>query len=435
MVVSASGRPTCCTQIKNGPMASLSVLGDLDRSLQPQGSTGLSQGSGFREPRAWSGQEPRYCGEQGQSGGGFPSSPANLQPFPLALCLSFLLLQAGPELFDPMAVSWAMPQAVLDKRTLLAWLRRVGWGVLAGCLGGTLIAASARIWWLGEIACSFRWHLGMTCLVPVGMLGLTRAWRSALVATLLVAYNLGPVVLLLLPNQRRGTASEGLVLAGFNLGGRMDQGSLRGWLSQEDPDILVLLELTPKHLQMVEQLSPALPHSVRWPAEGEDQPRRHGMAVLSRWPIERSEVITGEGWPRPILRASLVLGEKEVTLLAVHPERAGRQGRLARRDSYLDHVSQIAAIAESTIVVGDLNVTGYSPVFSDLLRKGRLSDSRSGFGRQPTWRTDRLVRGLWLALDHVLVGNGFAVQQRQAGPDLGSDHLPVVARLAFVEGG
>jgi endonuclease/exonuclease/phosphatase (EEP) superfamily protein YafD len=41
------------------------------------------------------------------------------------------------------------------------------------------------------------------------------------------------------------------------------------------------------------------------------------------------------------------------------------------------------------------------------------------------------LRPLRLPIDHILIGPGLAVLDRRLGPDTGSDHLPVVADLAW----
>jgi endonuclease/exonuclease/phosphatase family metal-dependent hydrolase len=87
-------------------------------------------------------------------------------------------------------------------------------------------------------------------------------------------------------------------------------------------------------------------------------------------------------------------------------------------------------------VLGDLNSTEASPHFQRLLTNGRLSDTRAGRGWFPTWRAylPELrwpLLGLRLPLDHVLTGPALTSLARNTGPDLGSDHLPASARIAW----
>jgi len=79
-----------------------------------------------------------------------------------------------------------------------------------------------------------------------------------------------------------------------------------------------------------------------------------------------------------------------------------------------------------------MNATLWSPAYGDFIERSGLCSARAGFGRLATWRSDRYLEGLWLDLDHVLVGAGIEVQGLWRGPALGSDHLPLVARLALL---
>jgi endonuclease/exonuclease/phosphatase (EEP) superfamily protein YafD len=66
-------------------------------------------------------------------------------------------------------------------------------------------------------------------------------------------------------------------------------------------------------------------------------------------------------------------------------------------------------------------------MFRDFLATTGLKDSRVGFGWQPTWPTGSM--SLRIPIDHVLVEPDLVVLERQVGPDIGSDHLPVRVRL------
>ncbi len=75
-------------------------------------------------------------------------------------------------------------------------------------------------------------------------------------------------------------------------------------------------------------------------------------------------------------------------------------------------------------VAGDLNTTPWSREFRRLLAQSGLDG--------PLLRPRTLPARLgWagLPIDHVLAGGGLRVAAVEPGPDLGSDHRPVVARL------
>ena len=83
-----------------------------------------------------------------------------------------------------------------------------------------------------------------------------------------------------------------------------------------------------------------------------------------------------------------------------------------------------------TIIAGDLNITRWSPWFEVLTGAGGLRDGQEGFGLQTTWPS-RMGRWFGIAIDHTLVSSSIRVVNRTVGPNLGSDHYPVVTTVEF----
>ena len=101
----------------------------------------------------------------------------------------------------------------------------------------------------------------------------------------------------------------------------------------------------------------------------------------------------------------------------------------AIRNLQLRELARLAAEhAGPTILCGDLNTSGWSPYFQDLLREGELLDTRQGFGLLPSHSTFYVVQ---MTLDHILVSKHFRTLRRWVVPCWGSDHDAVAADLAF----
>lgn len=92
---------------------------------------------------------------------------------------------------------------------------------------------------------------------------------------------------------------------------------------------------------------------------------------------------------------------------------------------------RIGEVGGSRIVLGDLNRGDGSPQFNAFLRATGLRDSRHGYGIQGTFPSTLALR---IAIDHVLVSDDLAVVDRRLGPDIGSDHLPLIVDLAPAAG-
>jgi endonuclease/exonuclease/phosphatase (EEP) superfamily protein YafD len=126
-----------------------------------------------------------------------------------------------------------------------------------------------------------------------------------------------------------------------------------------------------------------------------------------------------EGWPVP------------VHVLSTHPLAPTSQERAALRDAQLEFARDWAISAEGAyLVVGDLNATPWSAPFRRLLRGSGLGNSLIGFGLQPSFPAESSVL-LRVPIDHLLHSEKMVVRDRRLGPDLGSDHFPLIVDLQY----
>jgi endonuclease/exonuclease/phosphatase (EEP) superfamily protein YafD len=124
--------------------------------------------------------------------------------------------------------------------------------------------------------------------------------------------------------------------------------------------------------------------------------------------------------------------EGPILLLGIHPISPVTAERAALRDAQLTWAAQWAdAAGGGALVTGDLNATQWSHAFRKFLSVSGMQDSTRGFGLQPTFPMDGnpLVR---VQIDHLLHGRDLVVMDRRLGPRMGSDHAPVIVRLAPV---
>jgi endonuclease/exonuclease/phosphatase (EEP) superfamily protein YafD len=81
------------------------------------------------------------------------------------------------------------------------------------------------------------------------------------------------------------------------------------------------------------------------------------------------------------------------------------------------------------VVLGDLNITAFSPHFQSLLAQSGLRSAVPGMQWLPTWPTFLPIAGI--QIDHALVSPGITVRGVERGPRVGSDHWPLVVDLAL----
>lgn len=322
-----------------------------------------------------------------------------------------------------------LPRPRSFARTVLRRLGDLGCVALAG---GSLLVWSARWFWLGEVATSFTWYLGWAGLLGALALALVRRPRLACAAALLAAVHLWPELSLWLPDERSGAADgagQELTIATCNLlWGNHEAARIGEWLEQHDPDLVAFQEVSVESRAALEGLSKSYPFLVVSP-DREWHERTWGTAILSRVPLVSTRRLPpppgNTHWP---LEVVVKLGGEQLVVRNVHPTRPGRAIRNAKRNAML---GSIAAEDWSgrCLLLGDLNVTSTSPAFSELLETSGLRDSRSGFGRQPTYTPTELGGVFSVAIDHILVSDSLRMIDRRIVAIPGSDHRGVVARI------
>ncbi|MEL6340871.1 MAG: endonuclease/exonuclease/phosphatase family protein [Myxococcota bacterium] len=117
-------------------------------------------------------------------------------------------------------------------------------------------------------------------------------------------------------------------------------------------------------------------------------------------------------------------------LIATHPiPPIGPDETLARNAQLVELGKKAAESERPVLLVGDLNTTPFSPSFSDLLRHGGFRDSARGHGYAPTWPTFFLP--LSIPIDHALHSSNVEIVDRRVGPNIGSDHYPLVVTVRY----
>jgi endonuclease/exonuclease/phosphatase (EEP) superfamily protein YafD len=193
------------------------------------------------------------------------------------------------------------------------------------------------------------------------------------------------------------------------------------WVAAPRPDALVVLELSAP-------FAAGLPGADVYPYRSvEPRGNEFGLAVLSRYPLLNTRVVTGaDGIPQ--IETEVQLPGQRISFVAMHPMPPLTP---AFRASLNHKLQTVAAAGQAStlpaIVAGDLNATPWSSSFAGLAALGL----RRSTPLAPTWPA--AWRGwMGIPIDHVLVSPHWAVLGAERGPDVGSDHLPVLVRLALV---
>jgi len=301
--------------------------------------------------------------------------------------------------------------------------RSLQW-LLAGLVLATACALLAPLGWPFELFAHFRAQYLVAALVLAALLAWRRAAAPALLALALAGWHAWPAARAL------SAAAPAIACTGpaFSVAtanvrySNPDRERYLDWLDARPADVVVVQEVT---AAWARELATLRGYPYQHVLTREDP---YGIAILSRWPLEEVTRVDLAGDGLPSLAAVVTVDGRRVQLYGLHTHWPVTPSLARARDTALSAAATLARASPLPVVLlGDLNLTPYSPPFDRLLGDGRLRDVLHGPGWRPTWRA-----GFWplaLRIDHVLVSPGLCVDDAIIGPDLGSDHRPVLARL------
>jgi endonuclease/exonuclease/phosphatase (EEP) superfamily protein YafD len=196
------------------------------------------------------------------------------------------------------------------------------------------------------------------------------------------------------------------------------------------PDLVFVVEVDPYWIEALRPLEEDYPNRVLHP-RGD----YWGFALYARPELVEPEIrhlLTGYV---PSLRTGLRLGSGAVVEFhGLHPKPPTPRHGTGMRDAELLLAAEaVRAGRRPALVAGDLNAAAWSAVTGLMQRIGGLLDPRVGRGfflTFPTW----LPAPLRFPIDHVLSTPEFRLLAVEVLPDVGSDHLPLLARLCHAPG-
>ncbi|BAO56045.1 endonuclease/exonuclease/phosphatase family protein [Nonlabens marinus] len=189
------------------------------------------------------------------------------------------------------------------------------------------------------------------------------------------------------------------------------------YITEDDPDVLILMEFTPTWQDALEPIMEAYPYRKLMPRND-----NFGITVWSKYKMQGTADYF-ELNSKPSIIANLLIENISMSLIATHPIPPISQQTFENRNTHLSNILENrATYSDHLIIAGDFNTSSFSNHFRKLTR-GDLKDSRLGFGLLPTWPANYLL--FQTTLDHFLVSKNITVLERSTGKNIGSDHLPI----------
>jgi endonuclease/exonuclease/phosphatase (EEP) superfamily protein YafD len=289
--------------------------------------------------------------------------------------------------------------------------------------------AGRWVWWLDVLA-NFRAQYVVALAILGGIVVLSRWKRSGFVILAVCLVNLVFVAPLYVGSPGESDpAAPHLVVLNFNLlSTNENYGEVIEYIESVDADLVFLheasrpwevaLEAADLDYEVLRARSDNLIFGTVILARDEVEAVSHGFAEAQ--PRAVALDYQPDGWPVPI------------QVLSSHTLAPTTEERASLRDAQLAFAAEWAAQQEGAyFVVGDLNATPWSWPFRNLISEGGLRNSQIGFGLQPTFA----ATSFWflrVPIDHLLHGEGIRIRERKLGPNMGSDHFPLVVDLEYV---
>lgn len=307
--------------------------------------------------------------------------------------------------------------------------------LLLGLYALATFLSFAEEWFIGELAASLRWHWLLGSILLAIYFAVRRKALLLLAALALASYHAPSLYLLATADKPPSAVVNDYhtvrVYQHNTLRFKDNTDEVMQWLKAngKEYDIVFLQEVSPKLNDRINELLPEFPYII--PAYFE---QRFDNAVLSKFPIASFEIRTFPDLQIGYIRCLFSLDNvgSAVVMYGMHATAPISPAYWHARNGQFAHIaSEIAAdAAPHTFLVGDLNLTPYSPIFSSLLEISGLRNSMVGFGLENTWGSFLPARILGIPIDHLLISDDMYVKDRRVGPDLGSDHYSVFTSLA-----
>lgn len=299
--------------------------------------------------------------------------------------------------------------------------------------GFTALGQLADIYFLFEIVVSYQLHYFAALLLASLVFCCLQKWRSLAIFSVPLLFSFLQVSFVfdhstgylpahasdreLAGDQRRYRAIFANVLYKNNDTSRFIQ-----LIEKERPDFFVIAESTQRWRDGLRKLEREYRYNY-----GRNDDSGWGIALYSRIPPCQVTFDFYSDLRLPMLGARLTVNGRRLWVLGKHIIAPTNHTNTIIRSAQLKSMKRyLASIqpGEEIMLMGDFNMTRWSPFYRALIRDSGLRNTLDGFGFLPTWPAG--FPPIFAEIDHCLVSRNVRVLDRRSGPRIGSDHLPII---------
>ncbi|WP_157664992.1 endonuclease/exonuclease/phosphatase family protein [Mariniblastus fucicola] len=331
----------------------------------------------------------------------------------------------------------------IQKHRLIRWVGRRILSTSAAALTivvvTTLAGFFARHHWLADLYTNLRMQQ-VIGLIGVGtILAIGRHWKWVVIAFVTLCVHVPWFASALVPERPTvGDVPDGqreLVVMTLNvLTSNRQHDKVLQQIETASPDVFTILELgTPLHERLEDGLSSTYPYRTTLPQDGGN----FGIGLYSKHPLTDVDSFSTNIDSILSIGATVTVESAAYRIIATHPlPPIGRDGFQSRNEHLQMLGDRVAGLRRGNgsvpvVVMGDLNLTPWSPLFGDFESRSGLKLAQSGQGIIPTWYAKpKPIFPFGLVLDHVLLSDDLQCVRREVGGDVGSDHRAVIVTFA-----
>ena len=333
---------------------------------------------------------------------------------------------------DDFAMSELTPDPSVSRRALPSLIVR---SLAIVVLASALLSLLARHWWISDLIANLRIQLLLSLIGITAVCFVARQKKTAVVLSAVLLWQIS-WILPVMSHAPRPAASFALKVCTINvLTQNMQYDRIIAALKKADPDIIAVLELgTTLERKLMAEFRNIYPHRVMEPNDSGN----FGIGLLSKLPLQDARIFKLSTAQLPSIQATARWNGQTLHLMATHPIPPVNSQYFAARNDHLNRLAERIrnlnedSAGQPVIVLGDLNLTPWSPIYADFLQQSSLKDSLGGDGissLRPTW-----YRWPWfpfgLILDHGFASPNLVCTRRSVLEDIGSDHRPVLLEYA-----
>lgn len=201
------------------------------------------------------------------------------------------------------------------------------------------------------------------------------------------------------------------------------------WLRTERPDVIVVNESLPHSVDNMQSFKDVLPY--QYPPKKEQ--RFGDISILSKWPITVTPLRMD--WDGEVLNVSKIIVRRPllqpIVIYAYHAQVPLGGYAHEQRQYELETMARFVREEkeQNVIMMGDWNLTPWSPLFKDILKTTGLRYQHYGLMPQTTWPSFNHFDFLQIPIDQILYDDALILTNINRGPSVGSDHQSLIARF------